>query len=339
MSNPTTRTWLHRLGDFAPILTLAALVLVFSLSTDSFLTRANVYNIFAQSAPLGIMAIGITFVLICAEIDLSIATMATLGGVICASLFSAMGGAEVADPSLWQSFAPVFAAILACGALGLVNGVCTAYLGIPSFMASLSMMLITAGLALRITKGRPLQDMPPFLYEIGNGKLEFFGSGADALIVIPKITIVAVIAMALAAIVLRYMRFGRHVYAVGASPEAAELSGINRRIVLAGCLCLSGFTAGATGVVFIGRMGSAQAAGYEGMLMDCIAAVVLGGTSLFGGKGGIGFTVIGLLTLVSLKNGLNHLDIDIYSKEYINGVILLSALVLNITIDRLRSTR
>lgn len=339
MSSPTTSTWLHRLGTFAPILTLGALVLVFSIQTDSFLTKANLINILAQSAPLGIMAIGITFVLICAQIDLSIAAMATMSGVICSSVYRAMGGAETADPNFLQSFVPVAAAILICGGLGAVNGACTAYLRIPSFMVSLSMSLITAGLALRITEGRVFNDMPPFLYEMGNGKVELFGEGSDAMIVIPKIAIVAFIALALAAIVLRYTRFGRHVYAVGSNPEAAELSGINRRMVTATCLCLCGFTAGASGVALVGRMGSAQAAVYESMLMDCIAAVVVGGTSLFGGRGGIGFTVIGLLTIVSLQNGLNHLEIDSYSKKYISGIILLGALILNITFDRLRSTQ
>jgi len=321
---------LRRAGDLAPVLTCLALVILFAAISPSFRTWDNVLNILHQNSALAIMAVGITFVLLCAEIDLSIAGMATFSGVLAAYLFVTLGHAFPGMPALFQQALPIGAAILASAALGYVNGVGTAWIGLPSFMATLAMLLITKGLALRVTKGSPIFDIPPALEAIG----------ADSLHIqhfeVPNIALVALVFLVAGFFVLRYTRFGRHVYMVGGNRQAAEYAGINAKAVTATCLAICGTTSGISGIVMIGRMGSAQAEGLDAMLINCISAVVLGGTSLFGGKGGVARTVVGLLTFGVLHNGLNHANINIYMKEFISGVILLAALLLNVTMAKIK---
>ncbi|MFC1736294.1 ABC transporter permease [Candidatus Hydrogenedentota bacterium] len=336
------KTYIRQIGAFAPVLTFLTLFILFSLISDTFFTKDNIFNIFEQISALAIMAVGVTFVLLCAEIDLSIENMAIFSGVFAAFLFGVMAKGNVGSPGFLSQCIPIVVAVGAAGALGFVSGLCTARLGLPSFMMTLAMFLVTKGLSLRITRGRPIFDIPPFLSKIGSGTLGILPytdeSGVETfLIAIPIITVVAVVFLAAGFVVLRYTRFGREVYLVGGNRKAAELAGINVKGVITACLCICGFTAGLSGVVLIGRLGSAQAGGLEDMLIGCISAVVLGGTSLFGGKGGIPNTVIGLLTFGVLYNGLNHVEIDIYLKQFISGLILLGALILNVTMARLRT--
>lgn len=319
---------LRKVGTFAPILTFLILFIFFVSISDSFRTMDNFTNILQQNSGLAIMAVGVTFVLLCAEIDLSIAFMATLAGVLSAYVFVTLQGTI---PGFWAQFIAILAAVVASAALGYLSGFGTAYIGLPSFMMTLAMFLITKGLALRITLGEPIFEIPPLLDTLGTGSINlvFFE--------MPNITLVATAFLLAGFVILRYTRFGRYVYMVGGNRQAAELAGINVKGVTTACLCICGLTAGISGVVLTGRMGSAQAEGLDSMLINCISAVVLGGTSLFGGKGGIPNTIVGLLTFGVLYNGLNHVDINIYLKEFISGVILLAALVLNVTMARIRT--
>ncbi len=321
---------LRRAGAAAPVLTCLALVIFFSLISQSFRTWDNIVNILHQNSALAIMAVGVTFVLLCAEIDLSIAFMATYSGVIAAFLYANLGQAYPDLPGSFAQALSIGAAVSACTVLGFFNGFGTAWLGVPSFMMTLAMLLITKGLALGITRGSPIFKIPPILETMGADATYFFG------LEIPNIFLAAIVFLATGFFVLRYTRFGRHVYMVGGNRQAAEYAGINVKAVTAACLCICGTTSGISGVMMIGRMGSAQAEGLDGMLINCISAVVLGGTSLFGGKGGIANTVVGLLTFGVLHNGLNHADINIYLKEFISGVILLAALLLNVTMARIK---
>jgi ribose transport system permease protein len=316
--------------------------LFFSLITDTFLTSENLLNVLRQNSALAIMAIGITFVLLTAEIDLSIENMAIFAGVLTAYLFQVFteyGGM----PQILVQGLPIVIALAACMGFGLLNGFGVARLGVPSFMMTLALFLITKGLSLKITRGSPIFDVPPVLALVGTKSIPLLSKTNEAgeqapWIEIPLISIVAAVLLVVALIVLRYTRFGRHVYAVGGNRQAAELSGVKVARTLVACLCICSLTAGFSGIILIGRLGSAQAGGLDNMLIACISAVVLGGTSLFGGKGGMANTVIGVLTLGMLYNGLNHVEIDIYLKEAISGAILMAALVLNVTMARVRST-
>ncbi|MCC6696354.1 MAG: ABC transporter permease [Candidatus Hydrogenedentes bacterium] len=332
---------LGKLGGLAPLITCLAMLLFFSLITDTFLTSENLLNILRQNSALAIMAVGVTFILLLGEIDLSIENMAIFAGVLTAFLYKMLMDMPGLSPLVQQGL-PILAAIAASAAFGLVNGLGVSRLGVPSFMMTLAMFLIAKGFALKVTRGSPIFDVPPVLGYIGTKSIPLLRGpeGAEAtrpLLEVPLITVAAVVCLLLALIVLRYTRFGRNVYAVGGNRNAAELSGVNVRRTLAVCFCLCSITAACSGIILIGRLGSAQAGGLDNMLIACISAVVLGGTSLFGGKGGIANTIIGVLTFGILYNGLNHVQIDIYLKETITGAILLAALVLNVTMAKVRT--
>lgn len=299
----------------APLLTLICMVIFFSLVTDVFLTRQNLQNVVTQIAPIAVAATGVTFVLLCAEIDLSIASVATLTGVVAAWLY--MG--QVVDLGNWGI--PV--GILVAAAIGLLNGFLVAYVGIPSFMMTLAMLTIARGMSVFVSGGRILDQPPPILKQIGSVSSQVLG--------IPVIGLVAVAVLLLGEFVLRYTKFGRYVFMTGANREAAEMSGVNTRQVIMLSLVISAVTAGMTGLLFVGRLSSANPSAGEDILISTIAAVVLGGTSLFGGEGGMRNTILGLLIFGVLSNGLNLLpNIPITFKQALQGIVLLAALLLNV---------
>ncbi|MEZ4505297.1 MAG: ABC transporter permease [Thermomicrobiales bacterium] len=304
----------------APLLSLVVLIIFFSITTDTFLRLSNFRNVVTQVAPIAVAATGITFVLLCAEIDLSIASVATFAGMLCAWFW-------VGDPINLGSWG-ILVAILVAALLGLINGFFISYVGIPSFMMTLAMLTIAGGLATYINDGKPIFDVPDVLPRIARAGNIFLG--------MPVIGWIAVAVLIVGHIVLAYTRFGRQVYMTGGNREAAEMSGVDTRRVIMLVMMISGLTAGMAGILFIGRLSSASPAGGQNMLIDTIAAVVLGGTSLFGGEGGMLNTVLGLLIFAVLSNGLNLLpDISIYFKEALTGIILLCALLLNVLALRL----
>jgi ribose transport system permease protein len=316
-------TWSRRRArDLTPLLTLLVMVLAFSLSTDNFLNLVNLRNIFVQTATLAIAATGVTFVLLCAEIDLSIAAVATMTGVVAAYLVGVVGIPDVA--------AVVLGAAVGAAA-GLCNGLISTRLSLPSFMVTLATMQIASGLGQHITKGRILYTLPPAVEYLGGAYL-----GKHEPFRLPVVVVCGVAALLLGHFVLSYTRFGRYVYMTGSNREAARLSGVNTKNVVTVCLAVSGFTAGAAGMLNTGRLGSAQGFGMENMLLDSIAAVVLGGTSLFGGEGGIKNTAIGLLIFGVLNNGLNLLQLDIFVRLWLRGIVLLAALLINVYALHLR---
>jgi ribose transport system permease protein len=316
-------TWSRRRArDQPPLLTLLVMVLAFSLSTDNFLNLVNLRNIFVQTATLAIAATGVTFVLLCAEIDLSIAAVATMTGVVAAYLVGMVGIPGVA--------AVVLGAAVGAAA-GLCNGLISTRLSLPSFMVTLATMQIASGLGQHITKGRILYTLPPAVEYLGGAYL-----GKHEPFRLPVVVVCGVAALLLGHFVLSYTRFGRYVYMTGSNREAARLSGVNTKNVVTVCLAVSGFTAGAAGMLNTGRLGSAQGFGMENMLLDSIAAVVLGGTSLFGGEGGIKNTAIGLLIFGVLNNGLNLLQLDIFVRLWLRGIVLLAALLINVYALHLR---
>lgn len=298
----------------APLLTLICMVIFFSVVTDVFLTTQNLQNVITQIAPIAVAATGITFVLLCAEIDLSIASVASFTGVFAAWLWVG----DVIALGDWGI--PV--AILVAAAIGMVNGYLVAYIGIPSFMMTLAMLTIARGMSIFVSGGKIL-EAPPVLRQIGSVSSQIFG--------IPVIGIVALAVLLLGEFVLSYTKFGRYVYMTGANREAAEMSGVNTRQVIMMSLVISAVTAGLTGLLFVGRLSSANPSSGEDILISTIAAVVLGGTSLFGGEGGMRNTILGLLIFGILSNGLNLLpNIPITFKQALQGIVLLAALLLNV---------
>lgn len=322
----TLKKWgRRRARDLAPFITLIVLLVFFSLTTDSFFNVMNFRNILTQIATLAVVSTGVTFVLLCGEIDLSIAAVATMSGVVAATLFGVMG-----QPG-WVA---VGAGLLAATAVGFINGWSTTRIGLPSFMATLATMQIAIGLGQYITKGDILYNLPPILKFLGGGYL-----GDTDPWRLPVVILTGIMALIIGHFVLVYTKFGRYIYMTGSNREAARLSGINTKNIIAACLTIAAFTSGLTGMLNTGRLGSAQTYGLENILLDSISAVVLGGTSLFGGEGGIKNTVIGLLIFGVLNNGLNQLQLDIFIRVAVRGVILLVALIINVYALRLRNVQ
>jgi ribose transport system permease protein len=323
MSMHTLLIWCRRRArDLTPLLTLVVLVVVFSLSTENFLDLVNLRNIFVQTATLAIAATGVTFVLLCAEIDLSIAAIATMTGVVAACLAGTSGIPSIGAVLLGAAFG-AFA--------GLFNGVISTRLSLPSFMVTLATMQIASGLGQHITKGRILYTLPAAVEYLGGAYL-----GQHEPFRFPVVVLCGVATLLMGHFVLTYTRFGRYVYMTGSNREAARLSGVNTKNIVAACLAISGFTAGIAGMLNTGRLGSAQGFGMDSLLLDSIAAVVLGGTSLFGGEGGIKNTAIGLLIFGVLNNGLNLLQLDIFVRLWMRGLVLLAALLINVYALHLR---
>jgi ribose transport system permease protein len=199
-------------------------------------------------------------------------------------------------------------------------------IGIPSFIMTLAMMQIAAGVSALLVRGQIAYKVPPLVTTLGSTSI-----GG-----IPWIVIVAALMLLGGHLVLTYTRFGRYVYMVGGNREAAEYSGLNVKLILNSVMVISAVCAGIGGMLGVAHFGSAQQNEFDSYLLDSIAAVVVGGTSLFGGRGGIGNTIVGLFVLGVLNNGLDHVNIDSFLKILIRGLILLAALIINVYAQRLR---
>jgi ribose transport system permease protein len=317
---PGVADWfLARARGLTPLLTLTVLVVFFSLTSERFLDPDNLRNILVQVSPIAVAATGLTFVVLCAEIDLSFANIATMSGIVMAAV--------------WATDRPMLAiplALLAAVVLGMLNGMFTARFAIPSFMVTLAMMQISEGVTIYISKGKPYFEVPEVLKQLGGGRIG----------PVPVLVLVAAAVLLVGHLVLTYTRFGRYVYMTGGNREAAELAGVRVRRVVLICLTVSALTGAMAGLLLVGRLDSAQPGMARDMLLNGIAAVVLGGTSLFGGEGGVKNTVVGLLIFGVLSNGLDLLpNIDVYLKTGIQGAILLAALVINVLALKLGNTR
>jgi ribose transport system permease protein len=323
------RGWLRgQLRNIAPFITLLALVVFFSLASPSFLTVGNLSNILTQISITGIMAAGLTFVILCAEIDLSVASVANATGIIVAFFTLQDASVAIANVPL-PGAAAILLGLVSCLLLGAINAFGVTKMGIPSFIMTLAMLQIGSGICAMLVRGQIAYAMPDVVVTLGSASLG----------PVPWIIIVAGIILALSHVVLTYTRFGRYVYMVGGNREAAEYSGVNTRVIVGSVMVISAVCSGIAGVLGVAHFGSAQQNEFDNYLLDSISAVVVGGTSLFGGQGGIPNTIVGLFVLGVLNNGLDHIDIDSFLKILIRGLILLAALIINVYAQRLRSAK
>ncbi|MCC7445853.1 MAG: ABC transporter permease [Anaerolineae bacterium] len=311
--------WSERLTTLAPVWTLLLLILVFGVASNwSFLRLVNLNNILVQSSTLAILATGMTFVLLTGEIDLSIAAVMGLTGMIAAYLYKNMG---LTEPL------PVILALGVATLLGFISGFVSMRFRIPTFMTTLAMSMIADGLNQWLSKGATIfeRDFSGLLKFLGSGRV----GGEDSLLRV--LTVIAVVVLLIGFLILRYTRFGRYVYMTGASKSAARLAGVNTSVIIIACLTISSFLAGLAGIINAGRLGSAMPLAIPSYLIETIAAVVLGGTSLTGGRGSMLFTAVGVLTYQTLRNGLDNItSIDNFMKVFITGLVLLIALVINV---------
>ncbi len=316
-----------QLRYIAPFATLLILVVFFTVAAPSFATLGNLQNILQQVSITAIIAVGLTFVILTAEIDLSVAAIANATAIVLTFFTMQPDYVNIANLPLPGALA-ILLALAACCALGLVTAFGVTKIGIPSFIMTLAMMQIGAGISAVLVRGQIAYSVPPLVLTLGSKSI----AG------VPWIIIVAAMLLVAAHFTLSYTRFGRYVYMVGGNREAAEYSGINVRVIIGAVMTISAVCSGLAGMLGVAYFGSAQQNEFDTYLLDAIAAVVVGGTSLFGGRGGIGNTIIGLFVLGVLNNGLDYVKIDSFLKILIRGLILLVALVINIYAERLRAT-
>lgn len=304
-----------RAGDFAPLISLGLIVLVFSLLVEKFLSFGTLSLILQQSAVLAIVATGLTYVLLCAEIDLSVGMIALLAACLCGVLWEqpfAAGakGLDARNASLMTTAVVIALPIVAAVFAGWLSGRLTVSSGLPSFIITLAMMNIALGLARFLTRSEKF-SVPPALAQLGNDAWRITGD-----LRIPRSAALAAAVMLVAHLVLQHTRFGRYVYMTGGNREAARLAGVRTDRIVVSCLAVCALTAAIGGLVNAGRLNSVSLDQNADLLLDAVACVVLGGTSLFGGEGSIGRTVIGVLTFTTLKVGLNLTNVERLIKSW-----------------------
>jgi ribose transport system permease protein len=322
------RIFRDQMRNIAPFATLLILVSFFTIAAPSFATIGNLENILQQVSVTAIIAVGLTFVILTAEIDLSVGAVANATAIVLTFFTAQPDYVNIANLPLPGGVA-IALALLSCFALGLLTAFGVTKIGIPSFIMTLAMMQIGAGISAVLVRGQIAYTVPKLVLTLGSKSL--FG--------VPWIIIFAAALLAIAHFVLSYTRFGRYVYMVGGNREAAEYSGVNVRLIIGAVMTISAVCSGIAGMLGVAYFGSAQQNEFDTFLLDAIAAVVVGGTSLFGGRGGIGNTIVGLFVLGVLNNGLDYVKIDSFLKILIRGIILLVALVINVYAERLRATR
>jgi ribose transport system permease protein len=301
-----------QLASLSPVGVLVLMIAVMSVGNIRFLSLGNFINILEQIATLLIMGLGETFVILLGSIDLSVAAVASLSSIVAAMLLPQLG------------YGAFFVAVLVGMAAGTITGLVHSKARIPSFVASLGALGVWTGVGFAISQATPIQ-----ILRKDGGYLTW---ATGTILGIPNEIIVAFSVLLLAFILERYTRFGRSVKAIGAGEKAARLSGvpIDRYKTLA--FTLSGALAGFCGVILATRMSGGSARIADGFLLKAIAIVILGGTSISGGVGGVFRTLIGVLIIAVLDTGMNVVGVNVFAQQVVYGIVLILAVIL--TIDR-----
>ncbi|MFQ5972619.1 MAG: ABC transporter permease [Alphaproteobacteria bacterium] len=314
---------LQFLARYAAFIFLILLFIGFAVLEPRFLNPLNLFNVMRQVSILGLVAIGMTFVILTAGIDLSVGSLLAFAGLVGA--FVAKGGFadRFAVGTGVEAGNPVILAVLAAVAVGLaggaIQGLAITRLRVPPFVVTLGGLTAFRGAALLFSGGGPISGFDPSYTWWGQGRI-----GVSPFLV-PVPVIMFLFFAILAHFILRYTRFGLHVYAVGGNREAAELTGVPVKLITFSVYVIIGFFCGLAGFVLSARLSSAEAVAGTGDELTVIASVVIGGTSLFGGIGTIFGTVIGVLLIGVLKNGLVLLNVSSFIQMIVIGVILVAA--------------
>jgi len=302
---------------YKSVIGLVAFSLIIAIFNDRFLTIGNILNVLRQTSINSVIAAGMTFIILTGGIDLSVGSTLALTGAVMASLLSA--GVPL--------IISVILAILLGAIIGFFSGIVIAKGKVQPFIATLAMMTIIRGATLIFTNGRPIStgDFP--------GADQFYWLGSGEVFGIPAPVYITILVFSLAYYILKHTSLGRYVYALGGNEEATKLSGINVDLIKYKVYAISGALAAVAGLIVTARLSSAQPQAGGGYELDAIAAVVLGGTSLAGGKGGVIGTIIGALIIGILNNALNLMDVTSYYQLLAKGIVILIAVLIDRDFD------
>jgi ribose transport system permease protein len=308
------------LGRFQSLLALALMVVALSVLSDKFLTAENTFNILRQISVNLCLSIGMTLVILSGGIDLSVGAVLALAGAVAAGLLKY--GVALRFFGMRLEFTvtgAVVAGLVTGAALGWVNGFAITRFNLPPFVATLGMLSIARGLTMLWTGGFPLTELGP--------RFGFIGTGAWLGMPLPVWIMIAL--TGLFVVVTQRTRFGRHLYAVGGNERAALLTGLRVNRIKIAVYTLAGALAGVAGLIVTARLDSAQPNAGLGYELDSIAAVVIGGTSLSGGRGSVAGTVLGCLIIGVLNNGLFLLNVSPFWQQVIKGLVILLAVAID----------
>ena len=294
------------IGIIIALLAMCIFLVIFPTTRTTFLTPNNMFNILRQNASNLFLATGMTMVIILGGIELSVGSVIALSGCVAAGCVVNLGLPEAVG---------FLAAILVGAIVGMFNGLVICKTDIPPFIVTLASMNIAKGIALVYTQGAPIRCM--------TDAFKFPGAGYVG--PVPTPVILMLIVFVIAALMINRTQLGRHIYAVGGNAQAAKFSGINVSKVKFIVYTYTGIMAGIAGVVVASRLYSGQPTAGDGAEMDAIAAVVVGGTSMSGGSGRIGGTLIGVLIIGVLNNGLNLMGVDSNWQYIVKGLVILLA--------------
>lgn len=294
---------------------LIILLIIIGSVNNNFFSAENIMNVLRSTSYIFIIGIAMTFVLITGGLDLSVGAVTAVGGIL-TGLASTNGVPTVLSILIGLLFGAV---------VGAINGVLVVKARIPALIVTLGMMYVCNGLTLIITQGTPVYPLPEGLKKIGQGSV---GS-------IPNVVVIAIVLAVIGAFVLKKTPYGRSVYAVGGNFETARVSGIDVNKVQISVYVLVGIAAALTGILMAGRLNSAQPSAGTGYELKVVAAVVIGGTSMFGGSGKISGTFLGALLMIVIENGMLLMRISAYWQSLVVGVIM----VLAVGLDQYRRKR
>lgn len=290
------------------------MVVLFSILSPVFLSVSNIFNILRQVSIVGIMSVGMAFVIITSGIDLSVGSILGASGVFGAYLMS-------------QGISPIVSIIIVLAAsivIGLINGFFINEMELPPFVSTLGMMTAMRGVAYLITNGMPIFGFPESFSLIGQGYI----------FVIPIPVIIMIVVFICGHLFLDSTKYGRYIYGVGGNEEATRLSGVNTKKIKYIVYALCSFLCGLAGIVLLSRINSGNPKNGTGYELDVITAVILGGVSVMGGEGKITGVIIGVLIMGVLANGMILLNVNEYTQQVVKGVVLLAAVSFDRMVQR-----
>jgi ribose/xylose/arabinose/galactoside ABC-type transport system permease subunit len=288
---------------------LLVMVLIAVIYKPTFINPSNLVSVARQTALFGIVAIGMTMVILTAGIDLSVGSVVAVAGVVCATMLDA-------GMPVWSV---VIVGLLIGATLGAINGAVIVLGKVPPFIMTLGMMVIGRGMAMTISGGHPVH--------FREAAESFSWLGQGFMLGLPVPVWVFMLVAATGFFVLRYTAFGRNIYAVGSNPEAARLSGINVGATIFYVYLISGFLAGLTALIMISRLTVGEPVLATGLELEAIAMTVIGGTSLFGGEGGVIGTILGAAIVTVLANMLNLFGVSPFTQQIVKGFIIVAAVL------------